>query len=309
MIFIFPYAGYSTKAQSADRTEQLGSAGHMMSITMPDQLAGHSAMRLADSLFEKSEYRIASIEYERVFFLTSDFAVKTEALLRKAACLKQMQQFRKAEQSLNRANFAGLNDTLIYKLRFQSALCAYLGGNFNNAESQLIQIHYFLKDTILTMPSLLLYVLVLNELNRWDEAKEKIVKWISLTDPPPAVKDSLLNIISKIYHADDYPKFKKLKNAQRLSSFLPGAGQLYAGYLGEGLANVSLQLAALAFTGYAFYFNYYITAFIVGYGIFSKFYIGGINRLEYLVNKKNYELLRGFNDRLKGEILKIMENG
>jgi len=131
------------------------------------------------------------------------------------------------------------------------------------------------------------------------------VKWISLTDPRPAVKDSLLIIISEIYHAGDYPKFKKLKKAQTLSTFLPGAGQLYAGYLGEGLTNVSLQLAALAFTGYAFLSHYYLTAFIVGYGIFSKFYIGGINRLEYLVNKKNYELLRGYNHRLKEEIIDL----
>lgn len=297
---------------------------------------GGDNFRLADSLFERGEYRIAAIEYERIFFLASVPVVRTEALLRKAECLKHLLQFEKAERNLNRANFAALNDTLIFRVRFQTALCAYLGGNFSNAESQLIQIHYFIKDSIYYgkwlmedgkrekkesdnkkypfsiyhhTSYILLYALVLNEQNRWDEAKEKIVKWINLTDYYPSIKDSLLNIIGEIYQSSGYPKLKNLKKAQILSRFLPGSGQIYTGYFWDGLTNVSLQLTALAFTGYAIYSAYYITAFVIGYVIFGKFYVGGINHLKYLVNKKNYELLRGYNNRLKKDVLDLLGDG
>ncbi|HEY4799068.1 MAG TPA: hypothetical protein VII99_08345, partial [Bacteroidia bacterium] len=49
----------------------------------------------------------------------------------------------------------------------------------------------------------------------------------------------------------------------------------------------------------------YFTGIMAGSAVFSKFYMGGSNRLEYLVEKKNYTLLRSYNNMLKATVLKI----
>jgi hypothetical protein len=80
---------------------------------------------------------------------------------------------------------------------------------------------------------------------------------------------------------------------------LPGVGQLYAGYFWEGALNVTLQLAGLGFTGLCIWQKYYFTGAFVGFSIFQKFYGGGINRTQFLVEKRNHIKIRTFNDEIK----------
>ena len=77
-----------------------------------------------------------------------------------------------------------------------------------------------------------------------------------------------------------------IKKATKLSSFIPGSGQIYLGYWGEGLTNASLQLCSVAFIAYNIIAAQYFTAITLGTGLLQKFYVGGINRVKYLGNKK-----------------------
>lgn len=267
--------------------------------------AQNNLFRLADSLYSNADYKVAAIEYERICFLSDDNFSRTDALLKKAQCLKQLQKFSEAEDCLMRVNFFELNDTLTSIIRYQTALCAYLSENFTNAEFQLIQLHHFIKDSTLTQNSLVLYGLVLNELGKWNEAKDKIYRFVKLSDLSTGSKDSLFAMLDMVYTPQLYPKLKKLKKAQLLSAFIPGSGQIYLGYPREGIVNALLQASALALTAYGIITQYYVTSLLVSYGLFQRFYTGGIKQLDYLVNKRNHFLLRDFNNKLKDEILII----
>ena len=259
----------------------------------------------ADSLFLAGKYYPAAVEYERNAFLSANNSARTIALLKKAECFKQMENYSEAEKTTARIIYTNLSDTLLTAARYQSALCSYLAGDFSNAESQLLQMHSFIKDNSLTKNSLPLYALVLNELQRWSEAKEKIMMVIDGTEIQSAEKDTLRKKINKLYAPENYPHLKKLLKAQKMSAFLPGLGQLYAGYFWEGAASAFLNVASLGLTGYFIYAKLYITAATIGTSVLSKFYMGGSNRLEYLVAKKNYKLLRGYNDELKIIVVKM----
>lgn len=256
-------------------------------------------------MFLTSNYYPAAVEYERNAFLSANNSERTIALLKKAECFKQMENFSEAEKITERIIYTNLSDTLIAEARYQSALCSYLSGNFSNAENHLLQMHSFIKDSSLTKNSLPLYSLVLNELQRWSEAKEKIIKAITISEMKNAEKENLKKIVEKLYAPENYPHLKKLAKAQKMSAILPGLGQLYAGYFWEGAASSFLNAASLGLTGYFIYAKLYFTAATIGTSVFGKFYLGGSNRLEYLVAKKNYKLLRGYNDNLKTIILKL----
>lgn len=225
------------------------------------------------------------------------------ALLKKAECLVQSGNFPEAEKTTERIMYTNLNDTLIAESHHWSALCSYLAGNFSNAENHLLQMNTFIHDSTLTVNSQLLYALVLNELKRWPEAKEKAMKAINSSAISASEKDSLRKKINQLYVPENYPRMKKLLKAQKMSAFLPGLGQLYAGYFWEGTASAFLNVASVGFMGYCIYTKLYFTGIITGSGVFSKFYLGGSRRLEYLVNKRNYKELRTYNDKLKVAIL------
>lgn len=267
---------------------------------------GQPIQKTADSLFLKGSFYSASVEYERVAFLSADNAIRTKALLKKAECQKQTGSFQEAKKTTERIIYTGLTDTLISTSHYQGALCSYLSGDFASAENHLLQMTAFMRDSSLTENSLPLYVLVLNELQRWPEAKEKALQAINAATLPSAERDSLRIAIHKMYNPVNYPRMKNLLKAQKMSAFLPGLGQLYAGYFWEGATSAFLNVASVGFMAYCIYTKLYFTGIITGSGIFSKFYLGGSNRLEYLVAKRNYKMNRNYNDQLKNTILKSL---
>lgn len=251
-----------------------------------------------DSLYAIKQYDEAFVAFERICYFSEDGLKKTEALYRKAECLKQLKRFNEAERCLNRIDLSELPDSLSFKIRYQAALNAYLGSHFTDAESYLTQLFFYIPDSNLTTKALPLFALVLNELQKWNEAKEIFMKHHS--------NDSLTANILALYNPKNTPKLKNLEKAKLLSTLIPGTGQMYAGYFWEGLGNASLQVVCLGFTGVAIWQKYYVSSLFVGYSTFFRFYQGGVVRTEYLVNKKNYELTRRYNDKLKTEILKVM---
>jgi hypothetical protein len=103
----------------------------------------------------------------------------------------------------------------------------------------------------------------------------------------------------------NYPKLKDKDKAIKWATFLPGSGHIYAGYTGEGIMNLTLQAASLGFIGYHIYISHFVSAFTIGSGMFQHFYFGGINRVQFLVDKRNYINNRKFNDPVKDLVVGI----
>ena len=96
-----------------------------------------------DSLINIKLFDEALVAFERINYFSEDEGLKTEALIQKAECLKQLKRSKEAENCLNRIDLSVLPDSISYKVRHQTALCAYLGGNFTDAESYLTQLFFF----------------------------------------------------------------------------------------------------------------------------------------------------------------------
>lgn len=246
---------------------------------------------------------MAGIGYDQIAYLSGENIVKTKALLKKADCYLARKEFAKAEIVLSRIYYADLNDSLIYFARYKTALASYLNSNFSEAESQVIQAKSFINDSGLVYQFYPLYVLILNESKKYQEAKEVLKAYTTYLVKDTLQKNIILNEIDQQYQISKIPKLKDPEKAKKLSMFLPGTGQLYAGYFWEGALNVTLQLAGLGFTGLCIWEKYYFTGAFVGFSIFQKFYGGGMNRAQFLTEKRNYIKTRTFNDKVKNYLL------
>ncbi|MCF8296333.1 MAG: hypothetical protein K9J13_02210 [Saprospiraceae bacterium] len=258
-----------------------------------------------DSLFALGQFRKAYIEYERISYQSTDNEFKAIAHLHQANSLKQINEFEKAQRSLERVNYYGLTDSLHYAVRHETALCAYLASNFTDAEAQFVQMRYYLKDSKIISKTSLLEVLTYNELLKWDTAQIIVENYINGLNLNPVAKDSLLENFKLIYDKKEIPKIRSVKKAKAMSTFLPGLGQIYAGYPLEGVLNFGLQAASLGLGVIGIYYKYYLTGYFGGFALFQKFYFGGITRTEYLVEKKNYQNIRKFNDNVKMKLMKF----
>jgi hypothetical protein len=253
----------------------------------------------ADSLFQVKQYQLAGIGYDQIAYLSGENIIKTKALIKKADCYLMRKEFAKAEVVLSRVYYADLSDSLVYLSRYKTALASYLNSNFGEAESQVIQAKSLIGDTNLVYNMYPLYVLILNESKKYAEAKVALSAYANYFIDDTMQLRKVQEEIDLIYHSSKIPFLKNPEKAKKLSMILPGVGQLYAGYFWEGALNVTLQLAGLGFTGLCIWQKYYFTGAFVGFSIFQKFYGGGINRAQFLVEKRNHIKIRTFNDEIK----------
>jgi TM2 domain-containing membrane protein YozV len=260
--------------------------------------------RIGDSLHHEKKYNDASLAYEKAIYFNSNPVTKAKLALKRAQSLKQINSFDIAEQTLSRVDLNWLPDSLVYEVKYNAALCSYLGSNFALAESHLIQLIYFGKDSVQKPNCYPLYTLILNELGKYEQAKNYLDKYIqqlyAITDTN---RIKFLAEANTLYSKQNQPKLKRMKKAKTMSAIIPGLGQMYAGYWGEGITAMTCNALFIGLTGVGIYTKYYVTSALYSYSIFAKFYSGNISRVEFLVNKKNYQMLKNHNANLKQKII------
>jgi hypothetical protein len=274
------------------------------SLTEDNQLEAQQRPN-ADSLFAQGDWPNAAVEFERRIYTGANAFEKTKALISKSKCLRNQEKYDAAFEATKRIPYDAINDTLIVSARYESALAAYLGGNFSMAESELVQMQFYVTDSTLYADELFLQVLVLNEQRKWNESKEVFMRMVQLSNASQEEKKFFLTVADSLYNPENYPKLKKKEVAANWARYLPGAGHLYAGFAGEGIMNLTLQLASIGFMGYNFFIHHYVTTFTVGSGMLQHFYFGGINRAQFLVEKRNYLNQQKYNVPLKQKTLEI----
>lgn len=254
----------------------------------------------ADSLFKMELYAEAAIAYERsIYAADTNRTYYHEALLKKAFAYKATGQFSKAFLTLQRTDLLLLSDSVRWIVVYETILNAYLSGMMKEAERELLQIeHLNAKDTVRLNDFLFLKILVLNELQQWESAKQSFEKFLELHALPTALSNEYYAFLKN-------PKLKNPQKARTLSTFIPGAGQIYGGNIGQGLVSLGLQLGLLGFGAFQIWQGYYITGFASGLALLQAFYFGGIENAESATIRKNKEKIARYNGRVKSFVLDV----
>ncbi|GAB3036512.1 hypothetical protein [Spirosoma pulveris] len=249
-----------------------------------------------DSLFASGQFLAARVGYERVLFGAESAELQVGAAMGKARCLKQQGLYAQAVTFLNGQIQPGYPDSLLYSLRREQILCAYLAGQFENALSLLDRLPYLHPDVPVSSLLRAVRVLSLNELRRWPEAS---VAYNQLAIVAQA------DTLSAPYQY--LPQLKSEKKAQWLSTFIPGAGQFYAGRPAEAALSIVMQSAGLYFGVTSFLQGYYLSAWGVGAGLFGSFHAGGVRRAEVLVRQLNQRRAAAFNAQVRQQVLEMVK--
>ncbi|MFQ3214041.1 MAG: hypothetical protein ACI9L9_001815 [Marivirga sp.] len=225
---------------------------------------------------------------EREIFESRDIADKNALLLQKSIIYKEHSSFLAAIESLNRVYPTLLSDSLQQTFFYELALNNYLIGNYTKSEYYLLRLNRIIGDA--TMPSAVkfLYVKVLHQLGKWDNAQEMMLTLnLSQTDRDNLISD---------YESLKTQKLKSPDKAETLSRVFPGVGQMYAGKVLRGLTSSTIQLGLLGFAAYSLLNGYYFSGTLTGVSLFYVFYMGGARHAGYLAEEYNKEIIA---ERLK----------
>lgn len=264
-------------------------------------------MHKADSLFASGMYFEASIAYERVIYHSSSTVERVKANLGKVEALKQLGNFSKARNDLRRSLMFRGDDSLRLEVLYQMAFCAYMDGASDDAHITLMQLkHDF--GFVGQQRLYLLESLVLADLGRWEGLREQLQAWLMEFEA-----DSLMMQRTMMAYDDmlmeNLPRIDRDPEKARLwSTFVPGAGQLYAGEPGWGALNAFSQLAGLAGFGLLAYNGFYVASAVVGLGAFQSFYFGGIKQAGELTSDNTKSRLEKLQTAMAHLLLDVTAN-
>jgi hypothetical protein len=257
----------------------------------------------ADSLRDLHQYRLASVEYERVIFLHPEGEVAARAQLRKAGCEKMLGLYDQAATGLESVDVQQLADPgLRYRILFEGMVTAYLAHEPARALARQAVIVHDYPDSARSRDLMLLEILSLNEMQRWHEADTAYRRYMQLWrggyDPAR----------SPYAHI---PKLKNPDKAENLSAFLPftGAGLFYAGDAPEAILNMALQVGFIAFGAYSVLMERYITGILVGVGGYAAFYHGGVRRARHVAEMHNERASLRFNTLVRDGLMGVRTPG
>ncbi|MFO7873225.1 MAG: tetratricopeptide repeat protein [Bacteroidales bacterium] len=254
-----------------------------------------------DSLYENGDFFEASIALERIIYMSEDPRERVLANLKKADALKQMGDFARARRDLQRSMTYRADDALQKEVLYQLAFCAFMDGDYEGANGILMQVRHAYEDLV-SQRFLLLEGMVMVEQSRWEELRRHVVEWVEKAAEHPGLLDEVKSRYDSLMDDPGPPEMKNPERARLLSTFLPGAGQIYAGETGWGLLNAASQLTGLAAFGVLAWQGYYMAGIFAGLGSFQAFYFGGIRQAGDFAEEYNNSRLESFRAAM-GEFL------
>jgi len=243
--------------------------------------------------------------FEEVYYEADNPEQKALALLKKAACLKQRREFDLAARRLAETAVFGLSDSLTFQVQYQSALCYYLAADFLTASARLKNLAFRFTEPACRSDVAFLHTLVWNELREYDSAYLSARAFIDLRFGNKPLQDSLIRMIELHYSAENRPHLKNPEKAEWFSRIIPGSGQAYLGFPGEGSMSFLLNALSLGTGILGVLSGYPVSGYIIGAGMLQKFYYGGLRRTAFLTEKANFERSHTFNEQSRDLILRI----
>lgn len=216
-------------------------------------------------------------------------------MLKKTYCLKAQSQYKTGYENLLRADLFANSDSLNFLLRYELVINAYLAENYDIAYNQLQQLNHFVVSEKLKFGISFLEVLILNEMHRWTEARDKLIIYNN-------THQANLNIDS-LYNFIDNPKIRNLKKNELPLILAPGLVQAREGKPLDALFSVAIRGSLIYLLIDQFSKHYFFSGAFSAAALYFVFYQGAAKRATELIKSRNIKKITQYNHRIKHALM------
>lgn len=229
--------------------------------------SNESVGNFAEYLFNEKDYLRAIGEYQRMSFFSNNSDSVDFYQFRIAECYRKRNDFDKAKNIYDELILKGVRDSELEKLLIiSSSICSINRGALEYVRITLKDLEK--RDGSSDSTHYLIGVSYLKE-RKWKEAEEEFDKITS-----SALKERAFQMLREI----SAQHFKSPKVALLLSTFIPGAGQIYASKPLQGIISFSLNLSLGYLTYKAVREDRRMDALLIVYFGLQRFYFGNLEQ-------------------------------
>ena len=265
-------------------------------------LYADEVLDFAESLFNLERYEEAVTEYKRFIFFNPDDDRMSHAFYNLGLCYKAQEKWEKAIKVLRMSIQTANDDSLKEEMKVESGIILVACGKYSLAQLELLRVAHFGKYESSKQKARFFLGVSYVYLFEWTKAKEAFGDFYSQCNQQICRERKNL-VDSILFEAQSLP-YKSVKTAKILSTFLPGAGQLYAGNWKKSLN----ALAMNSTTGFLLWDSIDKQDYLsVSMSIlfFLRFYLG--NRFHAVQDVKSHN--QSLNQKEAERILEILSDG
>jgi len=250
---------------------------------------GNPSLAFAESLYATEEYDEAKGEYKRAIFLSEDKSVIRFATYKLSVCLLREKNFEDALHILSSFDY-DQDDTISITAHLLSVLLFALLGKKESVHFELANLTSRGEPEILPK---ILYVKGWAELILGDiEGAKRSFETVVNTENDIPERDRSYSLLREI--KGFRPLYVSPEEARWLSVAIPGAGQMYAGEIKEGINSLALNLLLGGATVSYLFKGGYIQAATIATFLWSRYWWGSNINAARLAEEKNKRINREF---------------
>jgi tetratricopeptide (TPR) repeat protein len=254
-------------------------------------------LELGDKFFESGFYDEAITEYERYIHFDSPEKDISYAYYKIGLSYRNMRALERSTDAFETAAQIAPGDSSRDERKIDIAVNNIARGRYNEAKFLLLKLLSFSKNPEIRRKSALFLGIANLYTFQWESAKDALETYFEEGGNTKFAHsaDSLLSLAEEL----DY---KSPTTARWLSTFIPGAGQIYAGNAGDGINAMVLNGSIIYFIVYKLLKKEYGNAYIIYFFLFRRYYFGNI----YHAGKETMEYNRNLNEETADSVFTLL---
>ncbi len=256
-------------------------------------------LELADKFFDSRFYDEAITEYERYIHFDSPEKDISYAYYKIGLSYRNMHALKKSTDALEASAQTAPSDSSRDERKIDIAVNNIARGRYSEAKFLLLKLLSFSKNPETRRKSALFLGITNLYTFQWESAKDAFETYFEEGGNTKFARtiDSLLSRAEKL-------NYKSPTTARWLSTFIPGAGQIYAGNAGDGIDAMVLNGSIIYFIVYKLLKEEYGNAYIIYFFLFRRYYFGNI----YHAGKEAIGYNRNLNEETADSIFTLLKN-
>ena len=249
--------------------------------------ASDPVYRSARDFFKAGYYEEAITEFKRYLFFNPDAESAMPAYYQMGRAYFELGVVEAAVDMAALAARAAPDDSNRWECELKTGVIAIAAGSYSRAEMILLQLEMSTANPKIRERSALFRAVACLYAYKWSEARAAVDEFFRYRpDPETQLRvDSLLRGAERM-------KLKSPAAALWLSTFLPGAGQLYSGEWRAALNAFVLNGGFAAWGGYKLLNRYWDDAYLIGSFLWQRYYFGNRFHARRMTEDKNDQTRR-----------------
>ena len=252
---------------------------------------------LADRFFDLGFYEEAITEYKRYILFNAPSGEASYAYYKIGLSLRKEHKLKESLQALEASVQAAISDSIREERKIDIAVTYIAEGRYDKAKFILLKLISFSNISETRRKASLFLGVAHIYCYEWELARDALRGYFK--EGGNAVfahtVDTLLSSAEKM-------NYKSTTTAKRLSTFLPGTGQMYTGNVGDGINALLLNGANIYFIVYKLLKEEYGNAYLIYFFLFRRYYFGNI----YYARKGAVDYNRRLNEQTADSIFNLL---